>query len=111
MKEQLINLSKKVGFISVDNLIKVNDSYYYLWMCELQKWLMESHNIYAIPDSTFTMALKTNIGFYSNVFTPNLNSSTVCFKTIYYSESFYYHFEEALEEGLYKACEFLKNNI
>ena len=42
----LIQLSKEKGFISRDNLIKVESDYKYLWMCELQKWLREVHNIH-----------------------------------------------------------------
>ena len=44
----LIQLSKEKGFISRDNLIKVNADYKYLWMCELQKWLREVHNIHIV---------------------------------------------------------------
>ena len=52
MKEQLINLSREKGFMNRDNLVTVYDSYYPLWMCELQKWLREVHGIVAIvkPD-------------------------------------------------------------
>jgi hypothetical protein len=42
MKNQLKKLSREKGFISRNNLVSVNDDYYYyLWMCELQKWLRE----------------------------------------------------------------------
>lgn len=46
MKEQLINLSREKGFMSRDSLVTVYDSYYPLWMCELQKWTREVHYIY-----------------------------------------------------------------
>ena len=45
MKEQLINLSREKGFMNRDNLVTVYDSYYPLWMCELQKWLREVHKL------------------------------------------------------------------
>lgn len=41
----LTKLSKEKGFLSKDNLININNSYYYLWLCELQKWLREVHKI------------------------------------------------------------------
>lgn len=37
--------AKKKGFLSRDNLVGVNEGYYYLWLCELQKWLSEQHKI------------------------------------------------------------------
>lgn len=55
MKEQLISLSEEKGFksnilafnlkllISTDKN-EINRLYYYLWMCEIQKWLREKHN-------------------------------------------------------------------
>jgi len=46
MKEELMLLSRQLGFKSKDNLIKVDDSYYYLWMCELQEWLREVHHLH-----------------------------------------------------------------
>ena len=50
MKEQLIILAKEKGFISeiigksVDSKYSKKD-FYYLWMCELQKWLRETYQI------------------------------------------------------------------
>ena len=41
----LIQQSEAKGFMSRDNLIKVNKEYYYLWLCELQKWLREEYRI------------------------------------------------------------------
>lgn len=46
MKEELVTLSREKGFMSRDNLTTVNDEYCYLWMCELQKWLREKHNLH-----------------------------------------------------------------
>lgn len=49
MKEQLIQLAKDKGFISLVIGKSVtakysNNPYYYLWLCELQKWLREKHH-------------------------------------------------------------------
>ena len=46
MKDRLIKFSKEKGFSSKDNLIEVSDSYYYLWMCELNEWLRIVYNIH-----------------------------------------------------------------
>jgi hypothetical protein len=53
MKEQLIQLAKDKGFVShiigksvsAEHTIK---DFYYLWLCELQKWLRDTHHIYLI---------------------------------------------------------------
>lgn len=37
--------AKQKGFISRDNLIEVNEDYYYLWLCELQMWLGKQHRV------------------------------------------------------------------
>lgn len=54
MKEQLIKLAKEKGFISnIHKAISMqtNDSLYeYLWMCELQKWLRDEHDIHVTAD-------------------------------------------------------------
>lgn len=41
--KQLVKLSYEKDFRSKDNLILVNPSYFYLWMCELQQWLRDKH--------------------------------------------------------------------
>lgn len=46
-KEQLISSAKEKGFRThMYYLIERVDIEYYLWMCELQKWLREIHNIH-----------------------------------------------------------------
>ena len=45
MTQDLIKESRNKGFMSRNNLVQVNDDYYYLWMCELQKWLRDIYNI------------------------------------------------------------------
>jgi len=41
----LVQLSADKDFTSRDKLVVVVESYYYLWMCELQRWLREEHNL------------------------------------------------------------------
>lgn len=48
MKEQLIELAKEKGLITnlyQPEIMQVSEDYYYLWMCELQKWLRDSHKL------------------------------------------------------------------
>lgn len=52
MTQDLIKESKNKGFMSRNNLVQVNDDYYYLWMCELQKWLRDVHNLHIYIDTT-----------------------------------------------------------
>ena len=69
MKEELLKLSKEKEFLSRDCLIDVNSSYYYLWMCELQFWLRNEHQIYieVLTDCTtapkFCFDIKRFIGY------------------------------------------------
>ena len=44
IENELIQVSRKLGFSSKDNLIGVYQSYYYLWMTELQKWLRDTYH-------------------------------------------------------------------
>ena len=45
---EIVKLSREKGFVSRDMLITISESYYYLWMCELQRWLREFHNIHVV---------------------------------------------------------------
>lgn len=52
MKTKLIELAKEVGFgaVLMQNVIykaypDLEPIRYYLWMCELQKWIREAYNI------------------------------------------------------------------
>ena len=44
-KKKLIAKANREGFISRDKLDWPNDSYWYLWMCELSQWLRVKHGI------------------------------------------------------------------
>jgi hypothetical protein len=54
MKKELIELAKEKGFESITSIVYQiadveNDNpdlFYYLWCCELQKWLIEKYFIY-----------------------------------------------------------------
>jgi hypothetical protein len=84
MKEELIKQSRIKGFLSRDQLVEVNDDYYYLWMCEFQKWLREEHDIDIIIRKFAT-------GYYSEIY---INIK------IYYEPKLSKTYEKALEVGL-----------
>ena len=86
----LIKLSNEKGFLSKDKLISVNSEYYYLWMCELQKWLREAHNIdvYATWGTSYG-----NVVWYFYTSYIGIDSPMV-------SKEKFICYEEALEKGL-----------
>lgn len=45
-KQNLIQLAQEKGFESEIFSPQMRDLVYYLWMCELQKWLEEKHSIH-----------------------------------------------------------------
>jgi hypothetical protein len=87
----LILLSREKGFMSINNLIKVNAEYYYLWLCELQKWLREAHNIDIII-KPWTGNLPNQKTYAADVSIFNSNIHQKCMRVN--------SFEEALEIGL-----------
>ncbi len=78
---------------------------YYLWMCELQKWLREVHNIEVLisripPEAVLADKNKgKNILKNYNCYIWNLNSNP----RIANNGTFLDIYEEALEIGLYQA--------
>lgn len=90
----LIQLSKNKNFISRDRLIAVNEEYYYLWMCELQRWLREKHNIH--------------IGTVCNNLQDLLFSSEIIYIGDCLVTNTHKTYEKALEEGLYEALKLIK---
>lgn len=85
----LIKLSAEKGFLSKDKLVGVNTSYWYLWLCELQKWLRNKHNIeIAVQwfDKGYVYAVNKK-PFKANTYKVNLIDS----------------YEQALEEACYQA--------
>ena len=100
MKEQLIKFSKEKGFLSKDNLITVNDSYYYLWMCELQKWLREVNNIDAFIVACYIGEDKHRYSYY--ITHPTDTDSDGCEALTY---------EEALEQALYECLQIVSETV
>jgi len=93
--------AKEKGFVSKDNLLGVNKSYYFLWLCELQKWLREEHDIHVwvtAPTDGFYDACvfrdKTNYYRKFDDFTTNETDFTT--------------YESAFEDGLFEALKLIK---
>lgn len=120
MEENLINLetaklAKEKGFISRDKLVTVNKEYYYLWMCELQKWLRDVHKInlyisYEVIDDS-EVAYVWNIIIDIPEGTGRKKDSWDFIKRISsFSEKYmmwYKNYEEALEAGLQEALKLI----
>lgn len=109
MKDQLITfetskLAKEKGFRSIQPhiLILKSKEHYYLWMCELQKWLREIHNIHVCVDISL---LKE---WYVNIY--NIQNKPSEFEQTYelLNEINFKTYEEALEQGLYQALKLIK---
>lgn len=99
MKEELIKQSEEKGFISRDRLVKVNESYYYLWMCELQKWLRDKHNIDVQAPCIRFNSLKVK-GYQYAITSDNYQQFT--------QEGDYNTYEQALEQGLIEGLKLIK---
>lgn len=68
MKDELISfeiakLAKEKGFKG-SNSVSINTTYYYLWLCELQKWIRDIYKINIIinfcDDDTWEASLQTD---------------------------------------------------
>lgn len=96
--EMLINLSKEKGF---ESKIKYADAFhpnyeYYIFLCELQKWLREEHKLHVLSYPSF-VHIDTYIMLIfhnGNVFAEGVSSKQT--------------YEEALEQGLLCALNSIK---
>lgn len=103
MKEEIIKKSKSLGFISkVFSEAEITSELdYYLWMCELQKWLREKHNIdvYVVPNGSRNKSINEN-----------LYHPILWLKDEYQSELHYEKkYELALEKVLFEALKLIKS--
>ena len=101
--EELIKLAKEKGFQSIinssvatDRLNMSLDDADYLWMCELQKWLREKHNIHVFIHYN-TLTEKHRIEYITHIDKEIENE---------YSE-FITH-EQALEQALIEGLKLIK---
>ncbi len=118
MKQQLITLSKKLGFKSNIKLIhgnykpvdggEVSNLLYYLWLCELQKWLRENYEIHVeikLTDDTlcfhYEYVLVTSNDRYYN------DEDMIDWAKRHWSNKKYDTYEKALEEGLLESLKLI----
>jgi hypothetical protein len=100
MKQELITLANKKEFISeiigksVEHKYTEKD-FYYLWLCELQKWLKDKHNIHISID--WNIDLKGNYCFMIDTL------DKFCIYDGYKNQNYFNTYEECLEFALEKA--------
>lgn len=110
MKTKLIELAKKIGFgaILMQNVIyraypDLEPIRYYLWMCELQKWCREKHQIYVTITQDFYVP---GINFLYQILIYDPTNEYNCLDKrssgLYGDNGEYGTYEQALEEGLYQ---------
>jgi hypothetical protein len=106
MKMELVAKSIEVGFISRNKLIIPNESYYELWMTELQKWLRETYCIY-VDRTTYPKFCYDISRFTGNP--KNLAEREWSWVSIPSGENWSLHrqWECALEEGLLEAIKLI----
>ncbi|WP_299527617.1 hypothetical protein [uncultured Lutibacter sp.] len=99
----LRKLAIKKGFNLVPSLEfkNVSDYDYYIWMCKLQKWLRDTHNLHIelsvdIFDNLETMCFRGFHIIQMNDYKDLFNTNEV-FKT----------YEEVLERGLFEALKLI----
>ena len=96
MKSQLISLAKEKGFISpiIGKSVEAqytNKDFYYLWMCELQKWLRTDWNIILLVHYSYFGTDQDPELYYYSVIDNNRKLQ---------EGSYYMEYEKALEKGL-----------
>ena len=105
MKEQLIKLANDKGFTShiIGKAVDAkhsNKDFYHLWMCELQKWLREVHNIDIDITRCNVQNHNDGVGYQYEYITPVIESIS--------DFKIYKTYEEALEKGLQEALKLIK---
>jgi len=100
MKDKLIELTKKIGFTSaiigksIESLYSSKD-FYYLWLCELQKWCREIQHLDVFVCDSIDLE-------YDWVIVNNVEGH------IDHNETGHEDYRDALEEGLFKVCTIIK---
>jgi len=102
IKEQLIQKANKLGFVSKffnDKPYKYSsneDLRYYLYLCELQKWLRDVHQLHIYPILLALLNPEQGWGF------------EIAYKDENFDEDIEYNKQEqALEAGIYKSLELI----
>lgn len=85
-------------FTRVDKGLLVNDTCYYLLLCEIQLWLLKKFNIYILLD----IALKIEKWFY--VLSNSKDMIVLDIESLYYDT-----YEESLAIGILEGLKLIKN--
>lgn len=105
MKKQLIELSDEKGFSA--RYMTTSDKFYYLWMWELHKWLMDELSIFVEPSTYLqenTIDYKFDIAFMYEIVDARQNIS----KRLPIVKDKFSSWKEALEEGLFEALKLIQ---
>ena len=97
MKEELIKISKEKGF-KADIMLPYDN--YYLWLCSLEKWFRDVHDIFI---ELFVDAYAGDYWYFIKKF--NKNSETAGLNKL--SSTNFDTCEQALEKGLQQALKLI----
>lgn len=97
-KTQSITTGYTFTYLLGGKNIMINETCIYLFLCEIQKWLREVHNIYVyiIPDRCWSYGLVYDV-------TVNEHKDKKCEMSSFES------YEKALQEGLQEALKLINN--
>jgi len=91
IKNDLIEKAYELGFVSYfGKMFSVNKDCYYLWMCDLQKWLIEKYKIYAY-------VIVSSAGLFPEIFCKNRN---ITIDKIYSGDEYIKCLEIGLQEAI-----------
>ncbi len=113
MKEEIIKLAKEKGFEPISLAARGYQNYYdtykhdsieyYLWLCELQKWLRERYKIGFLPSHMGNLS-KFFIYFLNKDYNdPDVEDGSPEFETDWCKK-----YDKALESGCFEALKLIK---
>jgi len=113
MKEKLEELARKNGFsLTPESIVNLSSKYiideYYLWLCELQKWLLNNHYISIRVERFYNHKReKASYQVYVDVDCSNTSGAFINEKNKDRSTAFE-SYELALEKGVSEALKLIK---
>jgi hypothetical protein len=108
--EELIKLSKEIGFVPLRAYLSIEDGRNeiddHLWMCELQKWLRDNRRIDVSPICTYKQIRFYHLGII--FITKDNKIDTIIIKDEGMpTNKLFNTYDEALKQGLIKSCELI----
>ena len=103
MKEKIIKFAKEKEFVSeiIGKSVHSKHSskdFYYLWLCEVQKWLREKCGYHIMIDITI------NSYWYFQIFSLNSKRNA---EVTGYNEFLFKDYKEALQKGVYEGLKLI----